>query len=387
MAPDTPQIDPYLFECQCEAFRKFIEEQSGSPFESFASNAYIQKKEGYKLKIYYDGRDALAFDKWKKSAIGSRKIAQAVVNAIEIPKNNLVPWQTRYGKEARPHQPLCEAEKQQDNLLRIERCLFALYREQQEKSSFDELIDVFGKTYPLLAYLFFLKDYSRYLPIAPTFFDRAFELLGVEFKTSHQCSWENYQTYISLIRELKIMLAESLDPEATLLDAHSFAWILAAQMWKANKTADIQVYLNLPSSERESIVKARIGQVQFRQSLIEYWSTCAVTGCKEESLLRASHIKPWNKATLEERLDLYNGLLLSPALDACFDSGYVSFDDQGRILISERLTADDAEVLGISSTMHLRRVEPKHKKYLAFHREHIFSMKPNKSNHINKVVR
>ena len=97
-----------------------------------------------------------------------------------------------------------------------------------------------------------------------------------------------------------------------------------------------------------------------------------VTGCKDDALLRASLIKPWSKATLEERIDLYNGLLLSPPLDVCFDSGYVSFNDEGGILISESHTADDAKALGINSKMHLRRVEPKHKKYLAFHREHIF---------------
>ena len=103
MAPDTPQIDLYRFECQCEAFRKFIEEESGSPCVSFAYNTWIQRKESYKPKIYCDGRDALAFEKWKKSAIGSGKIAQAVVKAIEMPKNNLVRWQARYGKTARPH--------------------------------------------------------------------------------------------------------------------------------------------------------------------------------------------------------------------------------------------------------------------------------------------
>lgn len=375
MSPDTPHIDPYLLECQRKAFTKFVEEKSGLPFVSFASNPYVKKHEGYKSEIYYAGGGALAFQSWERSALGSGKIIRAVVKAIEMPKNNLVPWQARYGETARPHQPLYEAEKQQDTLLRVEGRLFALYREQQEKSSFDELIDIFRKTYPLLAYLFFLKDYSRYLPIAPTFFDRAFELLGIEFKTSRQCSWENYQTYISLIRKLKIMLADSLDPEATLLDAHSFAWILANQMWKANKTADTQAYPTLPSSDREATVKARIGQVQFRQSLIEYWSTCAVTGCKEESLLRASHIKPWSKATLEEKFDLYNGLLLSPALDACFDSGYVSFDDEGRILISERLTTDDAKALGLNSDMCLRRIKPEHQKYLAYHRSHVFKCK------------
>ena len=168
MAPDTPHVDPYLFECQLKAFRKFVEEKSGSPFVSFASNTYIQIKEGYKSKIYCDGRDVLALDKWKKSAIGSGKIAQAVVKAIEIPKNNLVRWQARYGETTRPHQPLYEAEKQQDNFLKIESCLFALYRETQEERSFAELVDIFGRTYPLIAYLFFLKDCSRYLPIAPT---------------------------------------------------------------------------------------------------------------------------------------------------------------------------------------------------------------------------
>ena len=372
MAPDTPHIDPYLFERQLEAFKAFVKEKSGITFRTFTSNPYTQKHEGYKYEIYSAGRDALAFQSWERSAIGSGEIAQAAVRAIEIPNNNLVPWQARYGETARPHQPLYEAEKQQDDLSRIEECLFALYREQQEERSFAEMVDVFGRTYPLLAYLFFLKDRSRYLPIAPTFFDRAFEQLGAEFKTNHRCSWENYLVYSSLIGELKTMLTDNLGGEVSLLDAHSFAWILAAQMWKANKTADAQEYLGLSSSEREAIVKARIGQGRFRESLIKYWSACAITGCKEEALLRASHIKPWRQATLEERTSLYNGLLLSPVLDACFDSGYVSFDDEGGMLLSKRLTADDAEALGISSKMRLRRVEPGHKKYLAFHRKHVF---------------
>jgi predicted restriction endonuclease len=143
-------------------------------------------------------------------------------------------------------------------------------------------------------------------------------------------------------------------------------------MEKEDKLADVREYLSLLPSEREAIVKARIGQGRFRDSLIEYWSACAVTGCAENALLVASHIKPWAKAELVERLSLYNGLLLSPALDACFDSGYISFDDEGKILISERLTRDDARALGIHTDMLLRRVEPQHKKYLAFHRDHIF---------------
>lgn len=372
MAIDGPHIDPYLFQQQLEAFRSFVEEHSGLAFVSFASNPYTEEQEGYKYEIHHAGRDALAFQAWKQSDIGTGDIVEAVIGAIEIPKSNLVPWKGRFGKEARPHQPLYEAKNQQAKLAKIEECLFKLYREEQDEESFAELVSFFGKTYPLLAYLFFLKDRSKYLPIAPTFFDRAFEHLGADFKTSHRCSWENYSIYVALIGELKAMLAESLASEVTLLDAHSFAWMLAAQMEHENKLANVQDYLSLPSTEREAIVKARIGQGRFRESLISYWSACAVTGCGEAALLRASHIKPWAKATLEERLNLYNGLLLSPALDACFDSGYVSFNDDGKILISKRLTVEDACALGVTSYMRLKRVEPEHRKYLAFHRAHIF---------------
>jgi predicted restriction endonuclease len=372
MEADKPNIDPYLFQRQFEAFRAFVVEESGVAFVSFASNPYTDEQEGYKYDIRRAGQNALAFQGWKQSYIGSGAIAEAVIRAIEIPGNNLLPWGARYGKEARPHQPLFEAKNQQGQLLRVEECFFNLYRQENDERSFVELVSIFGKTYPLLAYLFFLKDHSRYLPIAPSSFDRAFERLGTDFKTSHKCSWENYSRYLALIGELKVMLTESLFVDVNLLDAHSFAWMLARQMERKNKLADVQEYLSLSSSERDAIVKARIGQGRFRQSLIEYWSGCAVTSCQEAALLCASHIKPWAKGSLIERLSLYNGLLLSPALDTCFDSGYVSFDDEGKILISKRLTAADASAIGIHPGMRLKRVEPEHKKYLAYHREHVF---------------
>ena len=121
------------------------------------------------------------------------------------------------------------------------------------------------------------------------------------------------------------MLSEALSSDVSLLDAHSFAWMLSTNMKSEEKLADVKDYLELSSTERESIVKSRIGQGQFRESLLDYWSTCAVTGCQEPKLLRASHIKPWSKSEVTERLSLYNGLLLSPTLDICFDSGFISF--------------------------------------------------------------
>jgi hypothetical protein len=179
----------------------------------------------------------------------------------------------------------------------------------------------------------------------------------------------NYSSYLALMGELKALITESLGGEVTLLDAHSFAFVLASAMDREKKLADVHEYLSLSSTEREAIVKARIGQGRFRDSLDDYWTTCAVTGCAERDLLRASHIKPWAKSSADERLSLYNGLLLSPALDECFDGGFISFDDDGRILISARLTATDAAALGIRSDMRLRRMDAKHRPFLAYHRD------------------
>ena len=93
----------------------------------------------------------------------------------------------------------------------------------------------------------------------------------------------------------------------------------------------------LPETERKSIMLSRIGQGAFRSGLIGYWKRCAVTGCDSLDLLKASHIKPWRDSDNAERLDIYNGLLLIPNLDSAFDKGYISFDDGGKIIISDMI--------------------------------------------------
>ena len=372
MKIEKPKIDSYLFERQFDAFLQFVKEQDGVKFVSFASHPYLDRHEAYKYEIYSTARKALSFHEWSKNDIGSGKIIANTINAIEIKQNNLVAWEPRFGEKSRHHQPLYEASSLNQQTEFIETVLFALYRNGSNADTFGKLIEIFGRRYALLAYLHFIKDRSKYMPIAPTYFDKAFQILGANFKASYQCSWENYSTYNELIFELKTMLADKLLSEVTLLDAHSFAWILSAQMRKAKKLADVQHYLELSSTEREAIVKARIGQGLFRKKLLDYWGVCAVTGCEEPKLLRASHIKPWSKSSLSERLSLYNGLLLSPALDACFDAGFISFDDGGCIIISPELNKKSQMALGIDENMQLAKLMPEHKNFLHYHRTHIF---------------
>ncbi len=72
---------------------------------------------------------------------------------------------------------------------------------------------------------------------------------------------------------------------------------------------------------------------------MSYWKGCAVTGADCIPLLKASHIKPWCESNNKERLDVFNGLLLSPNIDAAFDTGYITFDLHGKIVLSNAIAA------------------------------------------------
>jgi len=107
---------------------------------------------------------------------------------------------------------------------------------------------------------------------------------------------------------------------------------------------------------------------------MDYWGgQCAVTAVVIPEVLRASHCKPWADCTTDaERLDVYNGLLLTANLDALFDQGLISFSDQGKIIISNKLPPDSLPDLGIHPAMTLRQISPHHQPYLAYHRKNVF---------------
>lgn len=126
-------------------------------------------------------------------------------------------------------------------------------------------------------------------------------------------------------------------------------------------------------TSRNSVREVRIGQPDFRKGLLKLWKSCAVTGCTVEAALRASHMKPWSVSTSQERLDPFNGLLLTATLDALFDAGLISFDGDGRILISSSIDSAEYPLLGINSEMRLRKINTAHAPYLEYHRQQVFA--------------
>lgn len=130
----------------------------------------------------------------------------------------------------------------------------------------------------------------------------------------------------------------------------------------------------IPVTERTREVRQRIGQDVFREALMDLWqSRCAVTGLPlPPQLLRASHAKPWAKASDIERLDPFNGLLLAIHLDAMFDTGLIAFSDEGLLLCSPQLDAVTRSHFGLGDGIRLRSFAPGHVPYLRWHREFVF---------------
>jgi putative restriction endonuclease len=143
---------------------------------------------------------------------------------------------------------------------------------------------------------------------------------------------------------------------------------------------------DLDDTTRTAVLQARRGQGKFRQNVEQLEPACRLTGVRNAALLIASHIKPWRLCTTAyERLDGLNGLLLTPDADHLFDRGYVTFQNDGDVMVSPRVDGQDLVRLGLGSnappTSDLSEGPPSWNvgafsesrwKYLEFHRQEIF---------------
>lgn len=128
---------------------------------------------------------------------------------------------------------------------------------------------------------------------------------------------------------------------------------------------------SIDDTTKERLIAARLGQGVFRQRCLKLFPACAVTGYAFPPLLRASHIKPWSACeTAKERLDPYNGIVLAAHIDVLFDKGWISFSNNGDILLSEELDRTIVNQLSLKD----RKIEKfsffSHG-YLDWHRENL----------------
>ena len=125
------------------------------------------------------------------------------------------------------------------------------------------------------------------------------------------------------------------------------------------------------TTDAERLVKVRMIQNKFRKKLFDFYPYCAVTGFNHSKFLIASHIKPWAKCDGNEKVDVYNGFLLSPNFDRLFDQGFITFLDTGIVQISKKLNEVDKEFFSIPTHLKLH-LDVKHLPYLHYHQNEIY---------------
>jgi hypothetical protein len=130
----------------------------------------------------------------------------------------------------------------------------------------------------------------------------------------------------------------------------------------------------IPETEKQSLVRSRRGQGIFRERVTAIEPRCRVTGVANAAYLIASHIKPWSKSSNQERLDGRNGLLLAPHIDHLFDNGFISFADDGRLLISPAADKGALRQMGVPAdeSFNAGAFDQEQRKYLAYHRDEVF---------------
>ena len=131
--------------------------------------------------------------------------------------------------------------------------------------------------------------------------------------------------------------------------------------------------VNIPTTEREAIVKARIGQGKFREQLLAKYGSCIISGIDISKALVASHIKPWAVSTNEERVSVNNGLLLSATYDRLFDSGLITFANEGKLIISRFVSEENRNKLQIKSgQVYKLQSNVQMRNFLEYHNDVVF---------------
>lgn len=125
---------------------------------------------------------------------------------------------------------------------------------------------------------------------------------------------------------------------------------------------------SLPETQRLQLAKARIGQGLFRKRVMILDQACRVTGVSDTRVLVASHIKPWKTSSNAERLSGYNGILLSPHVDALFDDRLISFENDGKMLVHPSLDGDVLERWSINAKRGVGRFRNEQHEFLDHHR-------------------
>jgi putative restriction endonuclease len=143
--------------------------------------------------------------------------------------------------------------------------------------------------------------------------------------------------------------------------------------WEERQQQLIEKGLGVPETTRTALIHARIGQGLFKQNVMRWERACRITMVDNPTHLIASHIKPWRESDNEERLAAGNGLLLTPSIDHLFDRGFISFSDEGDLILSPIADKVSLQRMGVppANGFKIRQFNGDQRHFLNYHRNEI----------------
>ena len=137
---------------------------------------------------------------------------------------------------------------------------------------------------------------------------------------------------------------------------------------------------DLLTGNKQAVENRRRGQAQWRRELLDIMPACIITKVTEDRILEACHIKPHSVSLSEghneELIDKNNGLIMTPTYHKLFDMGFISFEDNGTILISPFLSNMNKKRLGLKDNYQYR-IPKDCSYYLDYHRKNIYNQIPD----------
>lgn len=154
-------------------------------FDSFQNNSFLNSYENYKYRTIKRTRPII--EKIKDSKIfGKGIVRELLIDAINEGYNLVNSF---WRNNVRGVLDDLRGAK----LTKFEKNLHDLYSgKMTDEAFFDYYTSEVSKIYNIIAYILFLKNSKKYLPLATTTFDQFFKEVEIDFHTTSNCSWENY---------------------------------------------------------------------------------------------------------------------------------------------------------------------------------------------------
>ncbi|MCL1048922.1 hypothetical protein L2755_04665 [Shewanella abyssi] len=197
-------------------------------------------------------------------------------------------------------------------------------------------------------------------------------LLASKYAPIQQNGNGNQSCYLASITDELALLLYSLAGQKNKTKIDVDAEEILRDKQENTIVQQIEQDISLMQTEKEQLIKSRRGQGKYRRNLELLESKCRVTGLDDKRFLVASHSKPWRNSNNLEKLDGYNGFLFSPHIDRLYDRGWISFSDNGELLIIEPHIRNILKAWGVPYPFNIGSFTYQQKIYLAYHREFVF---------------